>query len=94
MSASTRNVFSETPGCFRPRSTGLNACLSAIGALFGIAGTGLLAALPDQVALVFVLYVISNLAWVAVAIRTRQPWLLLMNVVYLSIGVLGLSHHL
>jgi hypothetical protein len=64
--------------------------LSAIGAILGIAGTGVLALAPEEVSTVFVLYLISNLAWITVAIRTRQPWLLLMNAVYMSLGIVGL----
>lgn len=82
-------VASPTPFSLRVECT-LNAVLSAIGALMGIGGTALLAVLPDQVFAVFVLYVISNIAWITAALRTRQPWLLLMNAVYLAIGVSAL----
>lgn len=64
--------------------------LSAMGALTGIGGTGLLALFPHQLFTVFVLYTLSNLSWITVAIRTRQQWLLLMNVVYLAFSIIGL----
>jgi hypothetical protein len=66
--------------------------LSAIGALLGIAGTAVLAFQPHEVATVLVLYLISNLAWIAVGMKTRQWWLLLMNSVYMALVVYGLSH--
>jgi hypothetical protein len=63
---------------------------SALGALFGIAGTAVLARAPAQVPTVFVCYLFSNLAWICVALRTRQLWLLAMNLVYLSLACVGL----
>ena len=65
--------------------------LSAIGALMGIAGTAVLAFQQREVATVFALYLISNLAWIAVGMKTRQVWLALMNVVYMALAIYGLS---
>jgi tryptophan-rich sensory protein len=65
--------------------------LSAIGALMGVAGTAVLAFQQREVATAFTLYLISNLAWVAVGMKTRQSWLALMNVVYMALAVYGLS---
>jgi hypothetical protein len=56
--------------------------LAAFGALIGIAGTAVLAVLT--------LYLISNLAWIVVGMKTRQLWLMLMNVVYMALAVYGL----
>jgi tryptophan-rich sensory protein len=64
--------------------------LSAIGALMGVAGTAVLAFQQREVTTVFTLYLISNLAWVAVGMKTRQLWLALMNVVYMALAVYGL----
>ena len=64
--------------------------LSAIGALMGVAGTAVLAFQKGEDATVFTLYLISNLAWVAVGMKTRQVWLMLMNVVYMTLAVYGL----
>lgn len=68
----------------------VNPVLSAFGALFGIAGTAVLALEPTQVVTVLLLYIVSNSAWIAVAIRTHQWWLLTMNSVYLSPSFVGL----
>jgi hypothetical protein len=57
----------------------------------GITGTAVLAFQQREVATVFTLYLISNLAWVAVGMRTRQLWLVLMNAVYMALAVYGLS---
>jgi hypothetical protein len=64
--------------------------LSAMGALIGIAGTAVLAFQHREVTTVFTLYLISNLAWIAVGLKTRQLWLMLMNVVYMALAVYGL----
>ena len=68
----------------------LVSALSAIGALLGIAGTAVLVLTPEKVSAVFSLYLISNVAWILAALRSRQPWLLLMNAVYMSLGIIGL----
>jgi hypothetical protein len=65
--------------------------LSAIGALTGITGTAVLAFQQREVATVFTLYLISNLAWIAIGMKTRQLWLMLMNVVYMALAIYGLS---
>jgi tryptophan-rich sensory protein len=65
--------------------------LSAIGALMGVAGTAVLAFQQREVVTVFTLYLISNLAWVVVGMKTRQLSLALMNGVYMALAVYGLS---
>lgn len=74
----------------RPLERVVNPVFSAIGAFLGIAGTALLAIDPRHVTSVFLCYAISNVAWIVVAVRTRQWWLLAMNGVYLSISAFGL----
>lgn len=66
--------------------------LSALGALLGIAGTALLSCDRSHIAAVFALYLLSNAAWIAVGIRTRQWSLFFMNLVYMSLGLYGISH--
>lgn len=75
-----------------PTAVWLTPLLMMIGALFGIAGTWLLYFDHSAVDQVFILYLISNVAWTSAAIRSRQLWLLLMNSNYLTVSLLGVFY--
>jgi hypothetical protein len=83
-------VAGDAPAITPHRSRWLTLTLSAIGALAGIAGTATLAFYPTHVPFALAVYLVSNAAWISVAIRTKQFWLLLMNLTYASLGVIGL----
>jgi hypothetical protein len=74
-----------------PSTVWLTPLLCAFGAVFGVAGTLTLKLNHDAVDLVFSFYLISNIAWTTAAIRSKQLWLLLMNLSYLAISLFAVG---
>lgn len=67
--------------------------LQIIGAVTGLAGTGLMAFALAPLFWTFVLYGISNAAWIAFGLRLRAKWLCVMNAGYVVMTVSGLVNY-
>ena len=68
----------------------MSTIFSALGAMFGMGGTALLATHPAQTTVVFALYSGSAAAWMTVGYLTGQRWLLASNVAYFLLALNGL----
>lgn len=63
------------------------------GALLGVVGSLLIAISAEYLALGFISYLFSNLAWLYFAFVSKQFSLLSMNFIFLCITFVGLSQH-
>jgi len=67
--------------------------LGGIGALTGLAGTGVFAWTLAPPFVTFILFSISTAAWIAYAVNERAGWLLAMNIGFAIFNVAGLVNH-
>lgn len=88
------NYGREMASSSSERSFVSNNVLSAIGAITGLIGTSLLSFSTSLVFVTFLLYAVSNVAWIWFGQRLRDGrWVLVMNVGYMLFTVNGLIHH-
>jgi hypothetical protein len=68
----------------------LNKVLSALGLLAGILGALMVAMNAGLFVLGYTLFLTSSIAWVVYAYRTKQINLMIMNIVFGLINIIGL----
>lgn len=61
-----------------------------IAAAFGVLGTVLLARKGPRAGFGFVLYLVSNAAWISFAIATRDHAMLVQNLAFLASSIFGI----
>ena len=64
--------------------------LPAVAAISAVVATAILSLRPDLLFDVFLLYGASNASWIAHAVRKREWWLVLQNMVFAVLTVIGL----
>lgn len=64
-----------------------------IAAALSVAGTLIAATSTNQMLVVFAIWFVANVIWIAWALQNKARGVLAMNIVYLVISVIGMVNH-